>query len=51
MANAFSREERIMFDNMLEGFEDQLVIGKAAKKYQPFDAQSMQSFGDKIWIP
>lgn len=51
MANAFSREERIMFDNMLEGFEDQLVIGKAAKKYQPLDAQSMQRVGDKIWIP
>lgn len=51
MANAFSREERIMFDNVLEGFEDQLVIGKAAKKYQPLDAQSMQRVGDKIWIP
>lgn len=51
MANAFSREERIMFDTVLEEFEDQLVIGQAAKKYQPLDAQSMQRVGDKIWIP
>lgn len=51
MANAFSREERIMFDKMLAGFEDQLVIGKAAEKYQPLDAQGMQRVGDKIWIP
>lgn len=51
MANAFSREERIMFDNVIEGFEDQLVIGKAAQKYQPLDAQGMQRVGDKVWIP
>ncbi len=51
MANAFSREERIMFDNVMEGFEDQLVIAKAAQKYQPLDAQGMQRVGDKVWIP
>lgn len=51
MANAFSREERIMFDNMIEGFDDQLVIAKAAQKYTPLDPQSMQRVGDKVWIP
>jgi hypothetical protein len=51
MANAFSREERIMFDNVLEGFDDQLVIAKAAEKYQPLDATGMQRVGDRVWIP
>lgn len=51
MANAFSREERIMFDNVLEGFDDLLVIAKAAEKYQPLDATGMQRVGDRVWIP
>lgn len=51
MANDFSREERIMFDNMVEGFDDQLVIAKAAEKYQPLDATGMQRVGDRVWIP
>jgi hypothetical protein len=51
VANNFSREETIMFDNMIEGFDDLLVIGKAAKKYQPLDALGMQRNGDKFWIP
>lgn len=51
MANSFSREERIMFDEVIEGFEDQLVIGKAARKYTPLDPQGMQRVGDKVWIP
>lgn len=51
MANAFSREERIMFDETVEGFDDQLVIAKAARKYTPLDPQGMQRVGDKVWIP
>lgn len=51
MANAFSREERIMFDNMVEGFDDQLIIAKAAEKYTPLDATGMQRVGDRVWIP
>lgn len=51
MANQFLREERVMFDNMIEGFDDELVIAKAAEKYTPLDAQSMQRVGDKVWIP
>ena len=51
MANAFSREERVMFDNVLEGFDDLLVIAKAAEKYTPLDATGMQRVGDKVWIP
>lgn len=51
MANAFSREERVMFDDVLEGFDDQLVIAKSAKIYKPLDPLSMQRVGDKVWIP
>lgn len=49
--NAFSREERVMFDDVLEGFEDQLVIAKGAEVYNGLDAQAMQRTGDKFWIP
>lgn len=51
MPNAFSREERVMFDEMLEGFDDQLVIAKAATKWRPLSDQEMQRVGDKVWIP
>ena len=51
MPNGLLREERVMFDNMLEGFDDGLVIAKAAEKYTPLDAQGMQRVGDKVWIP
>lgn len=51
MPNQLLREERVMFDNVLEGFDDQLVIAKAADTYRPLDDQAMQRVGDKIWIP
>lgn len=51
MANQFTREERIMFDQMVEGFDDRLIIGKLAQKYTPLDPASMQNVGDKVWIP
>lgn len=50
MANQFPREERIMFDNMIEGFDDGLVIAKAAERHTPLDPQGMQRVGDKVWI-
>lgn len=50
MANSFNREERVMFDELVEGFEDQLVIAKAARKFRPFSDQEMQRMGDKTWI-
>lgn len=51
MANTISREERVMFDEAVEGFDDLLVIGKSARKYRPLDDASMQRVGDKVWIP
>ncbi|MGI4847262.1 MAG: P22 phage major capsid protein family protein [Janthinobacterium lividum] len=50
MANAFNREERIMYDEMIEGFDDLLVIAKSARVYHPFSDQEMQRVGDKVWI-
>jgi len=51
MANQFSKEERIMFDKVVEGFDDGLVIAKAAEKYTPLSDQQMARVGDKVWIP
>jgi hypothetical protein len=51
MANTFSREERVMFDDVLEGFDDMLVISKAATKYEPLSPLEMNRTGDKFWIP
>jgi hypothetical protein len=51
MANGFLREERVMFENAVEGFDDLLVIAKSAEKYTPMDAQNLQRVGDKVWIP
>lgn len=49
-ANAFSREERVMFDEMVEGFEDQLIVGKLARKWRPLSDMEMQRTGDKVWM-
>jgi hypothetical protein len=51
MPNKLLREERVMFDKVLEGFDDQLVIAKAAETFRPFNDAEMQRVGDKIWIP
>lgn len=51
MATKFTREERIMFDDVLEGFDDLLVIGKEATKYAPPNPQDMVNYGDRFWLP
>jgi hypothetical protein len=51
VANQFTKEERIMFDKVVEGFDDGLVIAKAAEKYTPLPDQQMARVGDKVWIP
>lgn len=50
MANNFNRETRIMFDEMIEGFDDLLIIGKLAHKYRPFGDAEMQRMGDQMWL-
>lgn len=50
MANTFSREARVVFDEMIEGFDDQLVIAKSARKFRPWSDAEMQRQGDQTWI-
>lgn len=50
MANSFSKEERVAFDQVFEKFEDGLVISKMFKKYG-FDGQSAERAGNTIWRP
>lgn len=50
MANSFNRETRIMFDDMIEGFDDLLIIGKLARKFRPMSDTEMQRMGDQMWL-
>jgi hypothetical protein len=50
MANAFSKEERVAFENILEGFQDALVLSKAVATFNT-DAQTMERARDTIWRP
>src|SRR3546814_15483698 len=51
MANDFLRTEEVAFDNLIAGFDDGLVIGKAADTYNIGSAQDQVNQGDKEWIP
>lgn len=51
MANAFTKEERVMFDEVIENFDDQLVIAREVEKYTPAGAQTMERSSDRIWRP
>lgn len=50
MATSFTHEERIVFDEMIEGFDDALVIAKAANKFSPLNAQEMAYTRDQFWV-
>jgi hypothetical protein len=50
MANAFSKEERVAFEDILEGFNDALVMSRNVKVYQTGDME-MERAGDVIWRP
>jgi hypothetical protein len=50
MANEFSKEERVAFEDILEGFNDQLVLSKAAMVYRT-DQANMARADDVIWRP
>jgi len=50
MATSFTKEERVMFDNMVEGFEDQLSYGALANKYEPLTPDQMVHTRDRFWI-
>lgn len=50
MANSFSKEERVAFENVLEGFNDLEVMARNVKKYNT-DSTTMARTGDTIWRP
>ncbi|KAF1026173.1 MAG: hypothetical protein GAK29_01435 [Acinetobacter bereziniae] len=50
MANAFSKEERVAFEDILEGFDDQLVLSKLVNKFQ-MDATEAERANNTIWRP
>lgn len=50
MANAFNKEERVAFELLLEGFQDALVLSKAAHVYNT-DQVTMERTSDVIWRP
>lgn len=50
MSNAFSKEERVAFEDILAGFNDALVLSRAAKVYRT-DGQLMERARDTIWRP
>ena len=50
MANAFSKEEVVAFELMLEGFHDALVLSRNVSIYST-DQVMMERTGDIIWRP
>ena len=50
MANAFNKEERVAFEDAIEGFEDTLAAGKLARLYT-FGDRDLERSGDEIWRP
>lgn len=51
MAGNFTKQELVMFDDLVDGFDDALVIAKQATRYDPGTAQEMQRARDTFWIP
>ena len=50
MANAFSKEERVAFEQILEGFQDALILSRMFGKYTT-DQVMMERTNDVIWRP
>lgn len=50
MSNSFSQEERVMFEDILEGFQDACILSKAAAIYNT-DQVTMARTGDVLWRP
>lgn len=48
--NEFSKEERVAFDDVIQGFQDALVASKNVNTYGT-DGQLMERTGDTIWRP
>jgi hypothetical protein len=50
MPNSFSKEERVAFENLLEGFQDALVLSRNVSIYNT-DQTMMERTNNTIWRP
>lgn len=50
MANSFSKEERVAFENILEGFQDALVLSRNVSTFKT-DSTMMERANNTIWRP
>jgi hypothetical protein len=50
MANEFSKEERVAFEDICQGFEDALAMSRNVSIYRP-DQVTMERTGDVLWRP
>ena len=50
MANSFSKEERVAFEDLLEGFQDALVLSRNVAIYNT-DQTMMERANNTIWRP
>ncbi|MFX5276982.1 P22 phage major capsid protein family protein [Acinetobacter baumannii] len=50
MSNNFSKEERVAFEDLLEGFQDALVLSKLVNKYRMSGVEAERS-NNTIWRP
>lgn len=50
MANSFSKEEIVAFDQVLEGFDDALVLSRTVAKYN-VGSTTLERANDTIWRP
>jgi hypothetical protein len=50
MSNAFSKEERVAFEDLLEGFQDALVLSRHVSVYNT-DQTQMERSNNTIWRP
>jgi hypothetical protein len=50
MANSFSKEERVAFEDLLEGFQDALVLSRNVAVYNTNQTEMARS-NDTIWRP
>lgn len=52
MANSFNKNEVVAFENVVEGFDDLLVIGREVEKYSiPGGMAAQERMSDRIWRP
>lgn len=51
MANSFSKEERVAFEDVLEGFNDALVLSKNVSIYRGLSDTEMERTSDIVWRP